>query len=664
MSYSSYRRQSKSEVAQPVAQRHGAASIMDQRASAADHLQLKQKIDGSAVANASRPVKQLMVDEEELEGAAPAQLMEDEDKTLQGKFAPVQRAAFEDDETLQGKFTGSATAQLAENQQAQVNNTGLPDQLKSGIENLSGMSMDHVKVHYNSAQPAQLNAHAYAQGSDIHVAPGQERHLPHEAWHVVQQAQGRVNPTMQLKAGIAVNDEVELETEADVMGGQALRIGHVSARGAVGDLADGRSNSPLQTKGSIQRFADDANAERRKEVTGGDAQLDHAISQDTLDDFWNVLSTLKQLLNTSKPEQLAPLMAQLDALYKQQDIKLKDKNAILNIRNNITPGYRNTIGNPGFKYDHQVEIYDDDSVAITEQSEQLEKMDRAIRSLTRQLPIIKKLAVVDMDETADAFVAKIDGNLKTITATLEYLNGDKSTKPRFDKDLWYGVKGKKVKKVPAEYIGVDDPLLHHRGANKQLLGVDLQAIRIRSELPLSSYKIESNGRTGRKEVNSIRRTNPVVAIETTISEKAWAHIYNRHTIDGFAGEVKAINTFWKYDPKKILTAHYDKVLAELMLIIDRQMDLAHGFATLDEGAEFENPINEAGAAFFFQGKYVGTSAYTLAIELESFAPQSPEFAYGVLPSAELGHEQRKFFDESYGMSPGREAESDDTEGYA
>ena len=37
--------------------------------------------------------------------------------------------------------------------------------------------MDHVKVHYNSSQPAQLNALAYAQGSDIHIGPGQEKHL-------------------------------------------------------------------------------------------------------------------------------------------------------------------------------------------------------------------------------------------------------------------------------------------------------------------------------------------------------------------------------------------------------------------------------------------------------------------------------------------------------
>ena len=84
------------------------------------------------------------------------------------------------------------------------NKTGLPDNLKSGIESLSGMSMDDVKIHYNSANPAQLNAEAYAQGTDIHIAPGQEKHLPHEAWHVAQQKQGRVQPTMQMKNGVPV----------------------------------------------------------------------------------------------------------------------------------------------------------------------------------------------------------------------------------------------------------------------------------------------------------------------------------------------------------------------------------------------------------------------------------------------------------------------------
>ena len=122
---------------------------------------------------------------------------------------------------LAATLNGSAPVQrLAAS--APPNRTGLPDGLKAGIENLSGMSLDHVRVHRNSAAPAQLDAHAYAQGSDIHLAPGQEQHLPHEAWHVVQQAQGRVRPTMQMKAGVPINDDGGLEHEADVMGRRAL----------------------------------------------------------------------------------------------------------------------------------------------------------------------------------------------------------------------------------------------------------------------------------------------------------------------------------------------------------------------------------------------------------------------------------------------------------
>ena len=103
------------------------------------------------------------------------------------------------------------------------NKTGLPDNLKSGMENLSGISLDGVKVHQNSAKPAEVGAHAYAQGTDIHVAPGQMQHLPHEAWHVVQQAQGRVKPTTTV-AGMAVNDNPSLEKEADVMGAKSLQM--------------------------------------------------------------------------------------------------------------------------------------------------------------------------------------------------------------------------------------------------------------------------------------------------------------------------------------------------------------------------------------------------------------------------------------------------------
>ncbi len=100
---------------------------------------------------------------------------------------------------------------------------GLPTNLKSGIEHLSGISMDDVKVHYNSSKPSQLHAHAYAQGNQIHLGSGQEKHLPHEAWHVVQQKQGRVQATMQHN-GAAINDDKGLEREADVMGTKAVQM--------------------------------------------------------------------------------------------------------------------------------------------------------------------------------------------------------------------------------------------------------------------------------------------------------------------------------------------------------------------------------------------------------------------------------------------------------
>tara|TARA_R110002033_G_C3887959_1_gene238558 strand:- start:645 stop:2456 length:1812 start_codon:yes stop_codon:yes gene_type:complete len=134
------------------------------------------------------------------------------------------------------------------------NNTGLPDNLKSGIENLSGYSMDDVKVHYHSDKPAQLQAHAFAQGTDIHLGSGQEKHLPHEAWHVVQQKQGRVQPTTSV-AGAPVNDNNGLETEADVMGAKASSAGQMLVQRKVdqGEV-DGQANSTEMTTMSFSSY--------------------------------------------------------------------------------------------------------------------------------------------------------------------------------------------------------------------------------------------------------------------------------------------------------------------------------------------------------------------------------------------------------------------------
>jgi hypothetical protein len=170
------------------------ASVLDDHSSQTSQLKSLQAMMSTSPQQQQRQALQAKIHD-----SAHTQQMQSVQARMVGAVA--QRA--EDEEPLQAKFEGEAAQREVSVEASKPNNTGLPNQLKTGIESLSGMSMDHVKVHYNSSKPAQLQAHAYAQGSEIHVAPGQEQHLPHEAWHVVQQAQGRVTPTTQLKGDLS-----------------------------------------------------------------------------------------------------------------------------------------------------------------------------------------------------------------------------------------------------------------------------------------------------------------------------------------------------------------------------------------------------------------------------------------------------------------------------
>jgi len=183
-----------------------------------------------------------------------------EEEMTQGKFDSVQRKGAEE-ELLQGKFW-STTVQREEQKAESPNRTGLPDSLKAGVENLSGMSMDDVKVHYNSSKPSQLQALAYTQGSDIHVGPGQEQHLAHEAWHVVQQKQGRVQPTMQMR-DTPVNDDTGLEKEADAMGGRALGV-----TSPLDGLLHSNTNNIKASEETIQRYSLGIGKTRNVTVSG------------------------------------------------------------------------------------------------------------------------------------------------------------------------------------------------------------------------------------------------------------------------------------------------------------------------------------------------------------------------------------------------------------
>jgi hypothetical protein len=81
--------------------------------------------------------------------------------------------------------------------------------------------MDDVSVHYDSSEPAKLNAAAFTRGTDIHLRAGARQHLAHEAWHVAQQKQGRVRAAFRAN-GLGINRDPTLESEADAMGSRAL----------------------------------------------------------------------------------------------------------------------------------------------------------------------------------------------------------------------------------------------------------------------------------------------------------------------------------------------------------------------------------------------------------------------------------------------------------
>ena len=142
-------------------------------------------------------------------------------ETMQGKFA-VQRDVEDEDELLQGKFVA---------QRQTKNQTGIPDYVIQGMESSFGTDFSSVRVHPDSSKAPEVGALAYTQGTDIHFAPGQfkpdtsagQQLLGHELTHVIQQAEGRVQPTTEV-GGMAVNDDLSLEHEADVMGAKAASV--------------------------------------------------------------------------------------------------------------------------------------------------------------------------------------------------------------------------------------------------------------------------------------------------------------------------------------------------------------------------------------------------------------------------------------------------------
>ena len=214
---------------------------------------------------------------------------------------------------------------------------GLPQPLKTAMESASGFSLDDIHVHYNSIKPAAVQALAYTQGTEIHIRPGQEQHLPHEAWHAVQQKQGRVKPTLQFD-GKSINDEQDLELEADSMekkSGIVYRersTGLIQPQQVMDTLRAGSASatrpSPTVQASPIQRLKIKT-SQAHKEVDIKDREVDlkkfEALIIDLLESrmFGRISFILDQIEQAQQEEKLkTKLIALIDKIFTQEEARL------------------------------------------------------------------------------------------------------------------------------------------------------------------------------------------------------------------------------------------------------------------------------------------------------------------------------------------------------
>ena len=179
--------------------------------------------------------------------------------------------------TIQPRLISSLTHEEEETA-VNTSNTHLPEEVQAKMENSFGQDFSEVNIHSNSSQATDIGAQAFAQGNDIHFAPGKydtnslsgQELLGHELTHVVQQNQGKTGPGNIHGKGLNINTDPALEKEADEMGKMA---------------AQGNEITPLHSTASTSlQMKADYNFEHRilKNETLNDIALYYNISIESI----------------------------------------------------------------------------------------------------------------------------------------------------------------------------------------------------------------------------------------------------------------------------------------------------------------------------------------------------------------------------------------------
>jgi hypothetical protein len=360
-----------------------------------------------------------------------------EQSTRVHQLSAYQRMA--DNQTIpspQKHQTGTAS-KLGGILQRKEDSNGLPAELKAGVESLSGQSMSDVIVHRNSDKPAQLQAHAYAQGTDIHLAPGQEQHLPHEAWHVAQQKQGRVEPTTQLKAATLINDDQGLEEEADMMGAKAMQMGS-QKEAPLQAKSWGNASTPLNP--TIQRKKLNLGAGK---IQGFGTAIKNLFGKTTFTKLTEEVNKFNALPEDQQGEQgkIVKALGQkwLDSHSNSEDPNdVEKKNAILQIMDDLKGDSFQEAKDKGiFKDEKQAS-----DLEITEYSiEQANEKEKEKGFINESGKISDKKGWIsttsfmsDAESTVQGIVEKTDQNLGAIDINEKLIRGDAAMHAYFTKE--------------------------------------------------------------------------------------------------------------------------------------------------------------------------------------------------------------------------------------
>lgn len=134
----------------------------------------------------------------------------------------------------------------------------LPGDVLQKMEGAFGHDFSRVRIH-EGERASSIGARAFAQGENLHFAPGAfrphtaegQKVLGHELAHVVQQRQRLVRPTARIGRH-PLNADAGLEAHAGRAGELAARGVSVSARGPAGDVGPASESG-----GVVQGWFDD-----------------------------------------------------------------------------------------------------------------------------------------------------------------------------------------------------------------------------------------------------------------------------------------------------------------------------------------------------------------------------------------------------------------------